>query len=79
MARDQPAVVRAHLTVITDELERLEMRREELYATRLDLWLRGRALDPPMTQKDLATASRVTEGAVTQAMRKLRVNAGAGG
>lgn len=61
------------LTVLADELERLDSRREDIYESRLGLWLEGRDLDPPMTQRALAEPSRVTEGAVTQALRKVRL------
>lgn len=63
------------LRCLADELEQLDARREQIYEERLGLWQAGRAQEPPMTQRELAAPSRVTEGAVTQALRKVRIAA----
>lgn len=65
----------ARLTAIADELEALDVRREQLFAERLMHW---RALrERGRKQKEIARPSRVSEGAVTQALRKVRLNDGA--
>lgn len=49
---------------------------DELYAARLRLWMEGQhSLEPRMSQAQLAAPSGVTEGAVTQALRKVRIRA----
>lgn len=63
--------IEAELATIADELEHLE----PLYARRLELWLEGRDLG--MTQRELSIPARVTEGAVTQALRKHRLRVSA--
>lgn len=61
------------LTMLADELEEIQVRQEEIYERRLELWLQGRALTPGMTHLELSIPARVTEGAVTQALRKHRL------
>lgn len=63
------------LGVLTDELERLDARREQIYAERLALWVSG-SEDLGIRQVDLGAACRVSEGAVTQALRKRRLSEG---
>lgn len=62
----------ARLTEIADELEALDVQREKLFAERLSIWqaLRERG----RKQKEIARPSRVSEGAVTQALRKVRIS-----
>lgn len=67
--------IESTLRANADEIEQIEAQREALYQRRLALWLEGRALDDPMTQHELAVCSRVTDGAVTQALRKIRLRA----
>jgi chorismate mutase len=59
------------LTAIADELTELDVKREQLFAERLSIWqaLRGRK----WKQRAIAKPSRVGEGAVTQALRKVRI------
>jgi hypothetical protein len=66
--------IAADLADLADELESLETATTAAYARRLDLFLAARALDPPMTQRELAGWSRITKGAVTQVLRKVRLN-----
>lgn len=48
------------LTAIADELDRLELRRQALFAERMRLWISGRdAKRDPSTVVELASASRV--------------------
>jgi hypothetical protein len=54
------------------------VEQDRLYAARLVLWQAGQALDPPMKHRELAAPSLVTEGAVTQALRKVRLAEGVG-
>lgn len=63
------------LELIADEIEDLSVRLEHLYGQRLGLWQEGRALDDPMLHSELAGPSRVSDGAVTQALRKVRLGA----
>jgi len=65
--------IERRLGEIADELDDLQVRVEELYAERLELWQAGQALDPKLLHRELAEPSRVTEGAVTQALRKVRL------
>lgn len=65
------------LGVVGDELTVIEERRAELYAARLDLFLRGRALDPPITQRELGEACGVGELAVGAQLRKAAARANA--
>lgn len=58
---------------IADELDELQVRVEELYAERLALWQDGQQLPRKLLHRELAEPSRVTEGAVTQALRKVRL------
>lgn len=61
----------ARLTAIADELDDVEKQRDHLYAERLRHW---RVLvSHGMKQREVAVPSRVGEGAVTQALRKLRI------
>lgn len=60
------------LTAIADELERLDTRREQLFSERMAIWLRLR--DNGLKQAEIAKPSRVSEGAVTQAFRKVRLS-----
>ncbi len=70
MAR-QDDIVR-ELGEIRDALAALD----GLYARRLALWMEGQfEVEPRMTQAQLAAPSGVTEGAVTQALRKVRIRA----
>jgi hypothetical protein len=62
-----------NLEMIAAELRVHEERMTELYAHRLALWQEGQGLDPKMSQAVLAAPSGVTEGAVTQALRKVRL------
>lgn len=60
---------------VETELRRIAKRLEQvdpLYERRLELWLEGRDLG--MTQRELSIPSRVSEGAVTQALRKHRLS-----
>lgn len=70
--------IRNELREIADELDRIEVRRETLYARRAELWHDGFTNPDPderMTQPELAEPSRVSPGAVTQALRKIRLRA----
>lgn len=71
--RRQQARITRELAALADELEQLDRRREVIYSRRLELWLEGQAMEPRMTQRELADPARVTEGAVTQALRKVRL------
>ena len=57
---------------VAGELRVVDAERTRLFAERLDLWLAGRALDPPITQRELAALAGVTEPAVIQALKKAR-------
>lgn len=65
--------IERELELIADEIEDLSVRMEQLYVQRLALWQAGRALDEPMLHTELAAPSRVSHGAVTQALRKVRL------
>lgn len=68
-----PRAIAAELAELADELESIAARQEDLWARRLEVWVEGRQqVDgrPLMKQHELAAPSRVTEGAVTQALRK---------
>lgn len=65
-----------NLDVIATELEALEARRSELYATRLALWTGIVADQPETMHKTLASYSRVKPGTVTTALRKHRESVG---
>lgn len=67
-----PDEIVARLGVIADALEALDVRREALYAERVELF--AAADDAGVLQKDCATAARVTPAAVAQALRKARIN-----
>lgn len=60
----------AELDQVADRLDVVEAERTELYARRLAIFQRARAIDPPVTQRELAERARVTEPAVIQALRK---------
>ena len=45
---------------------------DDLYARRLDLMVRLRKVDPPITIRRLAEVAGMTEGAATQALRQAR-------
>ena len=66
-----PESIAADLADRADHLEAAETLVAELYRERLALWIEGRDLG--MTQGALARPSRVSEGAVTQALRKVRL------
>lgn len=55
---------------IADELDEVEGQRADLYARRTSVFQRGRAMDPPITQRELAEHARVTDAAVIQVLRK---------
>jgi transcription initiation factor TFIIIB Brf1 subunit/transcription initiation factor TFIIB len=69
MPRDRDALL-AELGQVAAELEVAEAERTELYAKRLAIYQEARALDPPVTQRELAERAKVTEVAVIQALRK---------
>ncbi len=68
-ARDREQLL-AELDTVAAELEQAEAERTELYAKRLAIYQEARALDPPVTQRELAERAKVTEVAVIQALRK---------
>lgn len=58
------------------ELERIADRLDEndgLYRRRLEIFRELRSLDPPVPQRVIAEHSRITEVAVTQVLRKARL------
>lgn len=67
---DRRRAIEAELADIADQLEPMA----ELFQRRLELWLEGRDRCA-MTQRELSIPSRVSEGAVTQALRKHRLKA----
>lgn len=69
MSRGEQIV--AELDLLADDLDRKERAVHQLRERRLQLWIEGQAIVPRLTQKALADPSRVTEGAVTQALRKV--------
>lgn len=58
------------LEAVAAELEQAESERTDLYAKRLAIYQEARALQPPVTQRELAERAKVTEVAVIQALRK---------
>lgn len=58
----------AELALVGDRLAKVP----DLYTKRDKLYLQLRALDPPVTQREIAAAARTSEQAVTQSLRKLR-------
>jgi hypothetical protein len=60
----------AELDQVTARLDTVEAERTDLYARRLAIFQRARAIDPPVTQRELAERAHVTEPAVIQALRK---------
>lgn len=69
----------AELDTVADELDQVEASRSELYARRTGIFQRGRAMDPPITQRELAEHARVTDAAVIQVLRKAaKANNGTG-
>lgn len=62
--------IKAELGQVADELATVNATSTELYARRLALLLAGRALQPPITQRELAAAAGVSEEAVIQVLRK---------
>lgn len=54
----------ARYRVLSTAMDKLEAQRGELY-------LRGRALDPPMTYKALAAIFEVTQAAIQQKERRI--------
>lgn len=71
-AEAERAEILAGLQALAADLTMLEAARTAMYGRRLDLWLRGRALARPLTQRQLAEASGITEPAVIQALKKAR-------
>lgn len=47
-----------------------------LFRKRVDLYVEGRSLTPPITQREMAEASGLTEIAVTKALHKRRQEPG---
>jgi len=60
----------AELDAIADQLDQVEEQRADLYARRTSVFQRARAMDPPITQRELAEHARVTDAAVIQVLRK---------
>lgn len=69
---DDRSELLAALDQVADGIDGNDTRRAELYAQRLELWQKARAMEPPITQKVLAAHSRVTEPAVIQQLKKAR-------
>lgn len=58
---------------VLDELATIAARLAEndgLYARRLELFAEGRAMVPPILQRELAAAAGVTETAVTKELKR---------
>jgi len=77
MSDQQRAELLAELDAIADQLDQVadrldvvEAERTELYARRTSVFQRARAMDPPITQRELAEHARVTDAAVIQVLRK---------
>lgn len=62
----------ADLAAVASTLSQVEATRTSLYARRLALWQQARNLVPPITQRELAATSGVTEPLVIQNLRKAR-------
>lgn len=58
----------AELDGIADMLESID----DVYARRIAIWEALRAQDPPVTYREIAARSRVSEVAVIQGLRKAR-------
>lgn len=69
--RDRDAILSA-LIGIRAELEAGKARSDQLYAERLELYQAGQALRPPLTQREMAEATGVSEVNVTAQLRKGR-------
>lgn len=69
---DERAQILDGLRRLAADLTMLEAARTRMYARRTALWLEGRSLDRPITQRELAAASGITEPAVIQALKKAR-------
>jgi hypothetical protein len=52
--------------------EKADRQRDQAYADRINLW--RRCVEAGWTQARIAQAARVTEGAVTQALRRARLS-----
>lgn len=70
MSDQERAELLAELDAIADQLDQVEGQRAELYARRTSVFQRARAMDPPITQRELAEHARVTDAAVIQVLRK---------
>lgn len=62
----------AVLEQLADVATAQQQLMDRLWAARLQLFDRLRSADPPVPQKVIAQHAKVSEGAVTQAVRKLR-------
>lgn len=62
----------AELGRIKSHLDQAKDRAEDLYEARLALYQAGQALDPPLTQREMADVAGVSEVAVTAQLRKGR-------
>lgn len=62
------AEVQSVLSLIADELEALNARQAALWNARRVAYVAGRALDPPLTQVELAEAARVSQVQVNRAL-----------
>lgn len=67
-----PARLLAVLSELADVATAQQQLMDRLWAARLALFDRLRSADPPVPQKVIAQHAKVSEGAVTQAVRKLR-------
>lgn len=65
-----PEVVLAELAEVAQELADTLTAEQSLYRRRLALMEEGRAMQPPITQRQLAATAGTTEEAVIQALRK---------
>lgn len=68
-AMDDDALL-AHLAALADDLDATRARLDALHERRLAVYKNARGRSPAVTQRRIAEASRVTEVAVIQALRK---------
>lgn len=67
-----PALLLGELDTIAGRLEGVEDEARRLYDRRADLFVALRRRQPPVMARDIASAARTTEGAVTQVVLKRR-------
>ncbi len=73
--KPDPDAILDELAELAEAIEGVTEELDSLYERRNTLWAEGRTCDPPLLQRELALPSRVTEGAVTQVLRRQRKGA----